>query len=125
MFVFAIFLVLQCAFLFLKYFSGSGHMSYTVFLIFNDFQYSRLTPGPTVCIFHFSCFSVFFAIFHIKQCLCLIFHVFSVFLPKSRSHSVYSSYFTFFTISCHIPGPTVCDFHFAHFIVFLATIQVL
>jgi hypothetical protein len=29
-----------------------------VFLIFHDFQFSCHIPGPTVCISHFSCFSV-------------------------------------------------------------------
>ena len=33
--------------------------------------------------------------FHVIQCLFLIFHVFQFFSPKSRSYSVYFSYFTF------------------------------
>ena len=33
---------------------------------------------------------------------------FLVFSPKSRSYSVYFSYFKFFTVSGYIPGPTVC-----------------
>ena len=36
-------------------------------------QLSQHIPGPTVCIFHFSCFSVFI-ILHVIQSLCLIFH---------------------------------------------------
>ena len=53
----------------------------------------------TVCISHFPPFSVFLAIFQVKQCLCLIFHV--------------------FIFSRNIPCPTVCISHFPPFSVFL------
>jgi len=69
-----------------------------MFLILRDFQFSCHIPGPTVCISHFSrysmilslfksssvCFSFsmifsFLAIFHVLQCALLIFHVFKWF----------------------------------------------
>ena len=52
-----------------------------VFLIFHDFKFSCLTPGPPVCISHLPGFSLFRATQQVKQCLYLIFHVFSVFSP--------------------------------------------
>ena len=92
------------------------------FLIFHVFQLSRHIPGPTMCVPHFPCFSVFSA--------------------KSRSYSVYFSFSTFLSISCHIPGqtvfvahfppfqfshhnpgPTVCISHYSLFSVFLAIFQ--
>jgi hypothetical protein len=120
-------------------------------LIFHIFQFSRHISGPTVSISHFSffsCFStysrsyqvsfsfsyshIFLAIFHVLQCLCLIFHIFqfsrhipgpivcisnfprfSVFLSIFQVKSVCVLIFqvfqisTFFSVSCHIPGPTV------------------
>jgi len=45
--------------------------------------------------FSFSSFSVFIALFHLLQCIFLIFHDFQ--------------------FSCHIPGPTVCISHFPPF----------
>ena len=64
------------------------HVLHCVFLIFKYFQFSRHTPGPTLCISHLPHFWVFLAIFQVLQCVFLIFHV--------------------FRFSCHIPGPTVC-----------------
>ena len=58
-----------------------------------------------MCVSHFACFSVFFAIFQVRQCVCLIFHVFR-FFP-------------------HIPGPSVYIFDFPHFPVFLFIFQIL
>ena len=46
------------------------HVSVSRFL-----NVSLHTSRPTVCISHFPPFSVFLAIFHVKQCLCLIFHI--------------------------------------------------
>jgi hypothetical protein len=72
-----------------------------------------------MCIYHFSCCSVFW--------------------PYSRSYSVHFSFFTFFSDFCHItchnvfvsnfprfsifshiPGPTVSNIHFPQFSVFRA-----
>jgi hypothetical protein len=78
-----------------------------------------------VYISHFSRFSLFLPIFQGIQCFCLIFHFFFSFLSQSRTYSVYISYFSFFTVSLHIPGPTVCASHFACFSVFLAIFHVL
>jgi hypothetical protein len=66
-----------------------------VFLIFCDFHYSRHVPGPTVCISHFSCFSIFLIIFHYLMSLILIFCVFQ--------------------FSRHISGPTVCISYISRF----------
>ena len=73
-----------------------------------------------------------------------MFKVFHYFLPYSMSYSVCFSFHTFFCvsrhISCptkwlspfsrcqfshHIPGPTVCKFHFSIFSMFLAIFQVM
>ena len=94
-----------------------------------------------MCISHFSTFFSFLAIFQVLQCVYLIFHDFQCFLPYSRSYqlifsiselsffltysrsySVHFSFFTFFTVSCHIPGPTVCV-SFSTFLSFLAIFQ--
>ena len=49
----------------------------------------------------------------------------SDFSPQSRSYSVCFSYFTFFTVSRHIQGPTLCVSYFARFSPFLAIFLVL
>ena len=57
----AIFQVLQWTFLNFPPFSvflAIFHVLKCVFIIFRDFQFSRHIPGPTVCISHFSSFSV-------------------------------------------------------------------
>ncbi|SFW05911.1 Uncharacterised protein [Chlamydia abortus] len=94
----AIFHVLQWIFLNFPPFSvflAIFHVLNCVFLIFLDFQLSRHIPGPTVCISHFSRFSVistffksssgcfsfsmiftFLVIFHVLQWTFLNFHVF-------------------------------------------------
>jgi hypothetical protein len=97
------------------------HTLQCVFLIFHDFHCH--IPDPTVCVSHFACFSVFLAIFQVIHCLCP-FPRLSVFFPQSRSYSVYFSYFTFITVSCPIPGPTV-GVSFYMFFFFPAIIQVL
>ena len=82
-----------------------------VFLIFCDFQFSRHIPHPTVCIYHFSRFSVissffksssgcfsfsvifsFLIIFHVLLCAFLIFHVIPWF-PHFSSRQVDVSHF--------------------------------
>jgi hypothetical protein len=56
----------------------------------------------------------------------IIFHVlFSVFSPYSRSYSVHFSFSKFFSVSCHIPSPKVCIYHFPRFSLFLSIFQVL
>ena len=75
-------------------------------------------------ISHFLSFSVLLSVFQVIQCLCTIFHIFSVFLPLSWSYIVYFSYLSFFSVSCHIPCPTECDSHFARFSLFLAIFHV-
>ena len=69
-----------------------------VLLFFHVFLCSRHSPDPTVCIFHFSRFSVFLAIIQVIPCLCLIYHL--------------------FRFSHHIPSPTVCVSHFPRFSAF-------
>ena len=90
------------------------------------------------------CFFNFLAIFQVRKCTFLIFHVFQCFLPYSRSYSVHFSFLTFFGVfaifqclqcaflifyvfqfSQHIPGPRVCIAHFSRFSVFLTICQVI
>ena len=62
----AIFHVLKWTFLNFLPFSGFlaiFHFLMCVFLIFHDFQFSCHIPGPTVCISHFSRFSVILSFF--------------------------------------------------------------
>ena len=116
----AIFYVLQCVCLLFHVFQFSRHTPcpYSVLFSFSTFfQYSRHIPGPTMSISHFPIFSVFPAIFQVKQCLFLIFHV-SVFSPYSKYYSVFFSFCTFFSVSRHITGLTVCVSHFPRFSVF-------
>ena len=93
----------------------------------------------TVCVSHFPCFSVFFAIFQIIQCAFLILNVFHCFTRYSRSYSVHFSFprfsvffaifqvlqcaFLFFHVFlafsfCHILGRTGCNSHFSNFLVY-------
>ena len=103
-----------------------------MFLIFRDFQFAHHIPVPTVCIFHFSRFSVFLAIFQVIQWLCLIlhvfhcfspnpgptvfliFHVFHSFSPYSMSYNVCFSICTIFSFSHHISCTTMWVSHFPH-----------
>jgi hypothetical protein len=63
----AIFHVSQWTFLnfplFFSVFLAIIHVLKCLFLIFSDFQFSRHIPGPTVCISHFSRFSVISSFF--------------------------------------------------------------
>ena len=68
-------------------------MSYSVFLIFHVFRFSHHTAGPTVCISHFPCFSVFLAIFQILPWFSH-FPRLSVFLTYSRSYIACFSFST-------------------------------
>jgi hypothetical protein len=128
---------LQCAFLIFQVFQSFSpySRSYSVCPILNVFQFSRDNPCPVVCISHFSIFlAVFqvlqfvflishdfegvFFILQVLQCAFLICHVIECFLPYSRSNSICVSFFTFFSVSHHIPSHTVFEFHFPRFSVF-------
>ena len=107
------------------------------FSFFKFFTVSCHSPVPTVCVSHFSYFSVFLTIFQLLTCEFLIYFVsffrnnpvpivcvshfpcFSVFSTCSRSYSVYFfHFFTFFSVSRHISGPItwVSFFHVGHFL---------
>ena len=72
------------------------HVLKCVFLIFRVFQFSRHIPGPTVCISHFSRFSVISSFFKWSSD-CFSFSVISGFSPYSRYYYVHFSFFTFFS----------------------------
>ena len=99
--------VLRCAFLIFCVFSISCHNPGPKVFIshFPRFSVFCTYPGHRACFFLFSCFSILPAMFHVIQCLCLIFHLFQV--------------------SCHIPSPTVYISHIQHLSVFLAIFQVI
>ena len=100
--------VLQCVFFsFISLYTIFYHIPgpTLVFLIFHDFTFSCLTPGPPVCISHLPGFSLFRATQQVKQCLYLIFHVFQ--------------------FSHHDPGSRVCISHFSRFWLFLTVFQVI
>ena len=109
--------------------SSSVHFSFTRF-----FLVSCHTTGQTMFVSHFPCFFSFLTMIQGLECVFLIFHVFDCFWPYSRSYSVCVSFCnflhflaiiqvlhcvcivsTFLTVSCHIPGPTVCVSHFPQF----------
>ena len=48
---------------------------------------------------------------------CVPFPFFKVFSPYSRSYHVHFSLFTFFSVSCHIPGPTMWVSYFPCWII--------
>ena len=95
-------------FSFFKFFRITCHISRpTVYVShFHDFQFSRHNPGPTLFVSHFPHLSLFSRYSFFLQCLCSIFPIFD-FLAIYRSYSVHISFFTFFTVSCHVPGPTM------------------
>jgi hypothetical protein len=139
--------VLLCEFIIFFVCSCSCHIpgstdvcaSFTTF-----FLYSLHNPGPTVCIFHISGFSIFLTVFQFLKCVFLTLHVFQCFFPYFMSYHVSFSWFSFVSFlilyqvlqsefllfqvgqfSRHIPGPTVCISHFSGFSVFLAIFHVL
>ncbi|SFW06969.1 Uncharacterised protein [Chlamydia abortus] len=67
-----------------------------MFLIFHGFQFSCHIPRPTVDISKFSTFSVFLAIFHVLNCIFLIFMIFS-FLAIFQVLQCAFTFFTFFS----------------------------
>ena len=81
--------ILQCVFLIfhdIQFFSPYSRSSRVHFSFSTFFSFSRHIPGHARFVSNFPRFSVFFAIFHIRQCVFLIFH------DIQFSH--------------HIPGPT-------------------
>ena len=113
------------------------HCLKSVIFIFCDFQFSRHIPVSSVCISHFSRFSVissffkssivcisfsmifsFLSIFHVLQWIFLFFQLFQFSSPHFTSYSVC---FSFSTFSVILPfwGPTVCIHHFSCFSKFL------
>ena len=101
------------------------YWSYSVyFSYFTFFTVSRHIPGPTMCVSLFARFSVFLTIFHVLPCE-FLFSSLSVFSPYSRCYSEQFSFFTFYSVSRHIPGHTVFVSHFPRISVFLPKIQVL
>ena len=102
--------------------------------VFHVFQFSCHIPGKRVFLFHFprfsfispysrsdsvfvtfSTFCIFIAIYQVRQCAFLIFHVFQCFLPYSRYYHVSFSFLLFYSVSHHIPDLIVFWSHFPHF----------
>jgi hypothetical protein len=117
------------------------HFLKYVFLIFCDFQFSRHIPGATVCISHFSRFSVisslfksssgcfsfsmifsFLAIFHVLHWTFLKFPPFSVFLANISLPKVSISHFFVIFSFLVIFQVLQCAFSFftffSHFVIF-------
>jgi hypothetical protein len=106
----AIFQALQSLCLLFNVFQFSSHnpgqVLLCVFHIFHDFLFSHHTLVPAVFISHFPCFSVFHAIFQVKQCFGLVstffrfpsifqvlqcsFLIFHLFLSFSQNFTSYS-----------------------------------
>ena len=111
------------------------HVLKCVFLIFRDFQFSRHIQGPTVCISHFSRFSMissffkssecssfsmifsFLAIFQVLQCAFLFFTFFSDFVIFQVVQWMFLIIHDF-QFSCHIPCPTVDIYKLSNFFSF-------
>ena len=98
------------------------HVLHLILLIFNDYYFSRHIAVPTVCISHFPSFWVFPAIFQVKECLCIIFHLFQFFFVIFNVLQCPFLIFTFFIV----PNFTSYSMYFSFsFWVFLAIFQVL
>jgi hypothetical protein len=114
-----------------------------VFLIFHFF--SSQSTSYSVCFSFCTFFSVSRHIY-VLSCEFLIFLIFQSFIPhfisyhvsfyfssffsflaifQVCSYSVQFSFFLFFSVSRHIPGPTVGISHFSRYSVFLTTFQVI
>ena len=112
--------------------SYSGHFSFSTFFSFSrhssrpkgfishdpHFQLSWPIAGPTVCISHFSCFSIFVVIFHYLTSVSLIFREFQFFCHIPCPTVDISKFYNFFSFSRHISRPKVCISHFPWFSVF-------
>ena len=88
------------------------------FSFFTFLSVSRHISRSIVCAFHFSKFFCVLAIFQVLKWAFLIFHIFQCFSPFSRSYNVCVSFCMFIHVTCNIPGPIVCVFHFLWFSVF-------
>jgi len=92
-------------FYFFLVFECFGHIpGHTVFASHFPHFLSFFSP-QSMCNFYISRFSLFLAIYQVLECVFLI--------------------YTFYIVSCNIPGHTVFASHFLHFFSFLASIQVL
>ena len=102
------------------------YRAYSVyFSFFMFFTVSPHIPGLTVCISFSTIFSVSRHILGPTSWFSQ-FPSWSVLLTYSRSYIVHFSFFTFFAVVYHTPGPTVCVYLIFHFFFsFLAIIQVL
>jgi hypothetical protein len=97
------------------------HFSFSTF-----FSFLAKTQVLQFVFLHIIRIPLFFAIFgfySVSFSFCLFF--FSVFLPQSSFYTVCFSYLKFFTVSYHIPCPTVCVSHFTRFLVCFALFHVL
>ena len=74
-------------------------------------------PSPTVFRSPFPRLSLFSRYSIFLQCGCLIFPIFD-FLGIYRSYCVHISFFMFFTVTCHVPGPTMWVSRFSHWSLF-------
>jgi hypothetical protein len=92
------------------------------FLIPRFFHFFRHNPYSRVCVF--PPFSVFPTIFHVLQCVFFIFQN-CHFSPYSRSDSMHFSFSTFFSVSRHNAGLTLCFSHFSRFSVFFAIFHII
>ena len=113
------------------------------FSFFKFFTVSCHSPVPTVCVSHFSHFSVFLTIFQLLTCEFLIYFVsffrnnpvpivcvshfpcFSVFSTCSRSYSVYFFHFSRFSVFLGIFQVLSHEFLFSMLVTFCAIFQVL
>ena len=99
---------LQCVFFNVHVFQFFCHIPPTVFeshfkrFFFLFVLFSRHNRCPTVCKSHFPCFWVFLP-YSRSNSVCVSLSTFFEF-SRHRSYSVNFSSFTFFTVSCHIPG---------------------
>jgi hypothetical protein len=108
-------------FLILKYFSVShsipaSKVFVSLFPRFSFFFFHHI-PGPTVCFSHFAHFPVFLAIFQVLP------WQFFIFLLVQFSHGIPGLKCVFpilhiFSVSRHIPVPTVFAFPFPRFSIF-------
>jgi len=94
-----------------------------VFLISIIFSFQPYSSSYRVFVSLCSVVTVL-AIFHLPT-VCVSFSPFFYFLTIYRSYSVHNSFFTFFTVSCHVPGPTNVSFAVFSLVTFLTIFKVL
>ena len=95
----AVFQFLYCAFSFFIFsvFLGIFQVIQCLCLIFHVFYFFHQNPGPTVCIYHISSFSLFLAIFQVLLFV-FLYGCFQCLLPYFMSYHVSYSHFSFFRI---------------------------